>query len=285
VTEQEKEQAQEAVPVASGREPLLVAEGLRKSFGRREVVRGVSLSVAPGETVGLLGRNGAGKTTTFRMIMGMLRPDGGRVHLEGKDIARLPVWRRARLGLGYLAQEPTVFQGLTVEDNIRAVLEIVEGSRAKRRKRLEELIEELGLATVRKNLGARLSGGERRRVEIARSLVPEPKVLLFDEPFSGVDPIAVTELRDAIAGLAARGIGILLTDHNVRETIRTTDRAAIIDEGRILFEGDSAELVNDPLVRRHYLGEQFAEELRVEAEALRRRGDPAESGQRDEDRS
>ncbi len=237
--------------------PVLVAEGLRKRFGRREVVSGVSLSVACGEVVGLLGRNGAGKTTTFRMVMGMEIPDSGRVMLAGQDISRLSVYLRARRGMGYLSQEPSIFQRLSVFDNLMAVLEFIEPDARKRPARVEELLGRFGIWRLKDSLAGTLSGGERRRLEIARSLLVHPKVILLDEPFSGVDPIAVADIKKIIAGLQAEGIGILITDHNVRETLAATNRAYIIQDGHILKEGSPDEIVADPKVRTAYLGEDF----------------------------
>ena len=238
-------------------EPLLATHGLVKRYGRREVVSSVSLEVRPGEIVGLLGVNGAGKTTSFRMVVGLIRPDAGRVVLGGRDVTRMPMYKRARLGLGYLAQEPSVFQRLTVEGNLLAILETQSASRAERRKRAGELMESFGLEELARSQAASLSGGERRRLEIARALVTRPRLMLFDEPFSGIDPIAVLEIRRIIRDLARGGLGILLTDHNVRETLSITDRAYMIDAGRVWKEGDSRELANDAEAKRVYLGENF----------------------------
>jgi len=237
--------------------PLLQAEGLVKRFGKREVVSGVNLEVGAGEVVGLLGRNGAGKTTTFRMIVGMLRPDHGTVRFAFHNITRLPMYQRANRGLGYLAQEPSVFQRLTVEENLLAVLELQIPERQKRLERLEELIRALGLQTVRKGVAATLSGGERRRLEIARAMTLKPKIVLFDEPFSGIDPIAVAEIQDILRDLKAQNVGILLTDHNVRETLTITDRTYIMDEGKIWIHGSPREIVNHPEARERYLGQGF----------------------------
>jgi len=238
--------------------PLLEAKGLVKGFrGRGNVVHGVSFDVSPGEIVGLLGPNGAGKTTTFRMTVGMLRPDAGSVWFDDEDVTRQPMFRRARLGMGYLSQEPSIFRNLTVEQNILAILETLPLERAERKKRLEAHLAELGLTPIRKSLARQLSGGERRRLEITRSLVTSPKLLMLDEPFAGVDPIAVSEIQDIVLDVRQRGIGVLLTDHNVRETLSVTDRAYIIFEGRILRHGTSRELVGDEVVRRIYLGEKF----------------------------
>jgi lipopolysaccharide export system ATP-binding protein len=240
-------------------DPILVVDGLVKGFrGRGNVVHGVSFDVAPGEIVGLLGPNGAGKTTTFRMTVGMLRPDAGAVRFAGNDVTKLAMHRRARLGMGYLSQEPSIFRNLTVEQNILAILETLPFGRAERAERLEGHLEELGLTPIRKSLARQLSGGERRRLEITRSLVTSPKLMMLDEPFVGVDPIAVSEIQDIVQRLRERGIGVLLTDHNVRETLSITDRAYIIYEGRILRHGTSRELVGDPVVRRIYLGEKFS---------------------------
>jgi lipopolysaccharide export system ATP-binding protein len=237
---------------------LLDVRQLCKSFrGRGRVVHEVSFGVEPGEVVGLLGPNGAGKTTSFRMTIGMIRPDGGGVTFLGTDITHDPMYRRARLGMGYLSQEPSIFRNLTVEENLLAILETLPVDRARRRERLESHLAELGLTPLRKSLARSLSGGERRRLEITRSLVTSPKLLLLDEPFAGVDPIAVAEIQEIVLRLRSRGIGILLTDHNVRETLSITDRAYIIAEGRILRQGTSRELVNDEVVRRTYLGEKF----------------------------
>jgi lipopolysaccharide export system ATP-binding protein len=237
----------------------LTAEEIGKSYGGRQVVRGVSLSIEQGEVVGLLGPNGAGKTTSFYMIVGLVRPDAGRVLADGRDISRLPMYLRARnYGISYLPQEPSVFRKLTVEDNILAVLEAQDLSWEQRRTRTERLIEQLNLGHVRKTKGYALSGGERRRVEIARCLAIEPAFILLDEPFSGIDPIAVLDLQEIIFGLKRSGIGVLITDHNVRETLSVTDRAYIIAEGKIFRHGTPGELGRDAEVRRIYLGEKFS---------------------------
>ncbi len=236
----------------------LSTEEIAKSYGGRQVVRGVSLEITQGEVVGLLGPNGAGKTTSFYMIVGLVRPDAGRVLADGRDISHLPMYLRARNhGISYLPQEPSVFRKLTVEDNILAVLEAQELSWETRRTRTERLIEDLNLAHVRKTRGYALSGGERRRVEIARCLAIEPAFILLDEPFSGIDPIAVIDLQEIIFGLKRSGIGVLITDHNVRETLSVTDRAYIINEGKIFRAGTPRELGGDPEVRRIYLGDNF----------------------------
>ena len=236
---------------------LLKVESLSKSFRKRKVVDGVSFAVEPGEIVGLLGPNGAGKTTSFRMTVGMLTPDAGTVTLKGEDVTRLPMYKRARLGMGYLSQEPSVFRGLSVEDNIMAVLESRTEDKKDWPEMLEALLEELSLTRVRKSKAYVLSGGERRRLEITRALVTRPALILLDEPFSGIDPIAVAEVQEIIVELRERGIGVLLTDHNVRETLSVTDRSYIIFQGRILRHGTSAELIEDELVRKIYLGEKF----------------------------
>ncbi len=236
---------------------LLRAEHLSKAYRRREVVRDVSFSVDAGEIVGLLGPNGAGKTTSFNIVAGLLPADGGSVWLGDHDLQRLPLYERARLGLGYLPQEATVFRGLTVEENFLAVLEIQQLPAAERRARAAALIERYNLGHVRDNLGGQLSGGERRRVEMARTLIPSPRVVLLDEPFAGVDPITVTEIRGFIRAMRDQGIGVLLTDHNVRETLGTCDRAYLISEGRILLAGTPQEIVANPEARRAYLGAEF----------------------------
>lgn len=230
---------------------------LVKSFKRRRVVDGVSLDVSQGEVVGLLGANGAGKTTTFSMVVGLLKPDSGKILLDGKNIARYPIHKRARAGVAYLAQENSVYRGLTVENNITLAWEVYGVGRKERNRRLEQLLEDFSLHKVRKSLGVQLSGGERRRVEIARSLASEPKFLLLDEPFTGVDPIAVAEIQDIIRALKDRNIGVLITDHNVRETLAICDRSYIIREGKILVAGDAATIASSPLARKHYLGERF----------------------------
>ncbi len=237
----------------------LTTEEIGKSYGGRQVVRGVSLSISRGEVVGLLGPNGAGKTTTFYIIVGLLRPDTGRVLADEHDISRLPMYLRARQhGISYLPQEPSVFRKLTVEDNILAVLEAQQLSWEGRRTRTERLIEDLNLGHVRKTKGYALSGGERRRVEIARCLAIEPAFMLLDEPFSGIDPIAVLDLQEIIFGLKRSGIGVLITDHSVRETLSVTDRAYIINEGKIFAQGTPGELGRNPDVKRIYLGEKFS---------------------------
>ena len=237
--------------------PKLQALELRKSYRGRTVVDNVDLEIAQGEVVGLLGPNGAGKTTTFYILVGLARPDAGRVLLDKNDITDLPMYLRARSGISYLPQEPSVFRRMTVEENLLAVLETLPLSPEQRRDRLEELLAQMGLETVRYNQAYTLSGGERRRLEIARSLVLEPQFILLDEPFSGIDPKTVVELQGIIAGLRNAGIGVLMTDHNVRETLRVTDRAYIISDGRIFRAGRPQDLSQDPEVRRVYLGDHF----------------------------
>ncbi|MFN2433125.1 MAG: LPS export ABC transporter ATP-binding protein [Gemmatimonadota bacterium] len=236
---------------------ILQATDLVKSYRRRTVVNGVSVELRQGEIVGLLGPNGAGKTTTFHMILGLVQPNSGRIHLDGSDISRSPMYRRARRGIGYLAQEPSVFRKLTVEENVMAILQTLPGSRRERRVRLEELLDELGLKPLRKHKAFSLSGGERRRLEITRALVTRPRYILLDEPFAGIDPIAVDDIQAIVRDLRTKGIGVLITDHNVRETLSITDRAYIMYEGRIKRAGTAAELIEDPEARRLYLGEDF----------------------------
>src|SRR5687767_3433530 len=235
----------------------LSAFDLQKTYGRRRVVDDVSVYVKQGEIVGLLGANGAGKTTTFYMIVGLERTERGNIFLNGQDVTRLPMYLRARLGVGYLPQEPSIFRKLSAEQNILAVLETRKLSRSERFERLEKLLEEFGVAHVRRVRGDSLSGGERRRVEIARCLATEPRFILLDEPFAGIDPLAIDDIRDIILYLKRNGIGILITDHNVRETLGITDRTYIMADGKILKSGLPAELVEDPEVRRSYLGERF----------------------------
>jgi lipopolysaccharide export system ATP-binding protein len=237
--------------------PVLSADGLSKSYGGRTVVRDVSVEIAAGEIVGLLGPNGAGKTTTFSMVVGLVRPDRGRVHLGDSDLTELPMYRRARAGISYLPQEPSVFRKLSVEQNLLAILETLDLSPAARRERCDELIAEFGLEKVRRHRAFSLSGGERRRVEIARSLVVSPSFLLLDEPFAGIDPIAVLDIQAIARRLSSSGIGVLITDHNVRETLSIVDRAYIINAGEILRAGTPLALSNDAVVRRIYLGEAF----------------------------
>jgi len=235
----------------------LRSENLVKIYGRRQVVRGVSLNVNQGEIVGLLGPNGAGKTTTFYMTVGFIKPNEGRVYLDKEDITDLPMYKRAQRGIGYLPQEPSVFRKLSVEDNIKAVLEMTSLSSAEQREKQEELINEFGLEKVRKSRGDMLSGGERRRTEIARALATGPKFILLDEPFAGIDPIAVEDIQYIVAKLRTKNIGILITDHNVQETLSITDRAYLMFEGRILKDGTAEELAADEMVRKVYLGKNF----------------------------
>jgi lipopolysaccharide export system ATP-binding protein len=235
----------------------LSCEGLVKVYGRRRVVNEVSMQVATGEIVGLLGPNGAGKTTCFYIMVGMIRPDGGSVMLNGEDITKLPMYKRARRGIGYLPQEASIFRRLSVENNLMAILETIPMSKAERSRRLEALLDELGIAHLRRSYGYQLSGGERRRVEITRSLVTEPSFMLLDEPFAGIDPITVQDLQGIVRALKERGLGVLITDHNVRETLSITDRAYIMYEGKILRSGTAEELANDPDIREIYLGEAF----------------------------
>jgi lipopolysaccharide export system ATP-binding protein len=239
------------------REGVLLVSGLEKAYKGRRVVRGVDLGVRRGEAVGLLGPNGAGKTTCFYMITGLVQADKGRIELDGHDITQTPMYQRARLGIGYLPQEASIFRGLSVENNIRAVLEVVESSKKEREYRLDALLEEFHIAHLRKSPSIALSGGERRRCEIARALATRPSFMLLDEPFAGVDPIAVGDIQDLVRHLTKRGIGVLITDHNVRETLGLIDRAYIINEGRVLSHGSPDEIVSNSEVRRTYLGEQF----------------------------
>jgi lipopolysaccharide export system ATP-binding protein len=235
----------------------LSANHLQKTYGRRRVVDDVTIGVKHGEVVGLLGANGAGKTTTFYMMVGLERTEHGNIFLNGQDVTVLPMYLRARLGLGYLPQEPSIFRKMTAEQNVLAVLETTKLSRSERFARLDELLDEFGIAHVRKTRGDALSGGERRRVEIARCLATEPQYILLDEPFAGIDPLAIEDIREIILYLKQQGIGILITDHNVRETLGITDRAYIMSEGHILRSGNPAELIEDADVRRLYLGERF----------------------------
>ena len=239
------------------REGVLLARGLRKTYRQRTVVDGASLGVRRGEAVGLLGPNGAGKTTCFYMITGLVKPDDGRIELDGHDVTAMPMYRRARLGIGYLPQEASIFRGLSVEDNVKAVLEIAEPDRRERARKLDQLLEEFKIAHLRKSAAIALSGGERRRLEIARALASDPAFMLLDEPFAGVDPIAVGDIQELVRHLTRRGIGVLITDHNVRETLGLIDRAYIIAAGRVLTHGRPADIVANPDVRRLYLGEQF----------------------------
>jgi len=235
----------------------LSSDRLVKVYGKRRVVNEVSIKVSKGEIVGLLGPNGAGKTTCFYILVGMIRPDGGSVNLDGANITKLPMYKRARKGIGYLPQEASIFRRLSVEDNLMAILETIPLSKTERRRRLEALLEELGIAHLRKSYGYQLSGGERRRVEITRSLVTEPSFMLLDEPFAGIDPITVQDLQGIVRKLKERGLGVLITDHNVRETLSITDRSYIMYDGKILRSGTGDQLANDPDIREIYLGEAF----------------------------
>lgn len=237
--------------------PDIQADSLVKQYGARTVVNGVSLHASCGEIVGLLGPNGAGKTTTFYMVVGLVRPNDGTVTFRGQDITRMPVYRRARLGLGYLAQEPSTFRKLTVEENVLAILETMELTKAERHARAEELLASLNLTKVARQRAYTLSGGERRKLEIARALVRKPAILMLDEPFSGVDPLAVHDIQEIVKGLRNRGLGIIVTDHNVRETLSIVDRAYLVYDGQILREGSSDFLVQDETARRLYLGQNF----------------------------
>jgi lipopolysaccharide export system ATP-binding protein len=236
---------------------ILRSDNLIKLYGRRQVVKGVTVNVNQGEIVGLLGPNGAGKTTTFYMVVGFIQPNEGKVYLNDEEITHLPMYKRAQKGIGYLPQEPSVFRKLTVEDNIKAVLEMTTLSRAEQRDKLEELVDEFGLAKVRKSRGDTLSGGERRRTEIARALATSPTFILLDEPFAGIDPIAVEDIQYIVAKLKTKNIGILITDHNVQETLSITDRAYLMFEGNILKAGTAEELAADEMVRKVYLGQHF----------------------------
>jgi lipopolysaccharide export system ATP-binding protein len=249
-----------AAPSAADRDRFrgtMIARGLTKSYKGRQVVSGVSFGVRAGEAVGLLGPNGAGKTTCFYMVTGLVPVDQGTIEIDGYDVTALPMYRRARLGIGYLPQEASIFRGLSVEANIRAILEVVEKSRKQREKRLDELLEEFHISHLRKSPSMALSGGERRRLEIARALASNPNFMLLDEPFAGVDPIAVSDIQQLVRHLTARGIGVLITDHNVRETLGLVERAYIIHAGQVLTHGVPDEIVRNPDVRRLYLGEGF----------------------------
>ena len=249
-----------ARPAADARQGIdgLEVRSIAKAYDRRAVLHDVSLDVRRGEVVGLLGPNGAGKTTCFYSVMGLVKPDSGRIFLDNQDITELPMYRRAILGLGYLPQETSIFRGLTVEGNILAVLEVAEPDRQRRRERLEQLLNEFGLAGLRDSAAMALSGGERRRCEIARALAADPSIMLLDEPFAGIDPISIADIRELVRDLKQRGIGVLITDHNVRETLDIVDRACIIYDGQVLFQGTPEALVADQEVRRLYLGESFA---------------------------
>jgi lipopolysaccharide export system ATP-binding protein len=236
---------------------ILRAENLIKKYKKRKVVNDISVTVEQGEIVGLLGPNGAGKTTSFYMIVGLIKPNEGQIYLNDENITQLPMYKRAKLGIGYLAQEASIFRRLTVEENLMAVLEMSDYSKAEQKEKVENLLEEFSLTHVRKSLGVVLSGGERRRTEIARALAVDPKFVLLDEPFAGVDPIAVEEIQSIVAKLKEKNIGILITDHNVTETLSITDRAYLMFEGRLLKEGTAEELAADPQVRKVYLGKHF----------------------------
>ncbi len=236
----------------------LKVEGLGKSYHKRPVLRDISLRVGRGEVVGLLGPNGAGKTTCFYSITGLVAPDQGRIEMDGTDITKLPMYRRARMGIGYLPQEASIFRGLTVEENISSVLEIIEKDEKTRIAMLDELLEEFGISHLRRTPALALSGGERRRCEIARALAARPSIMLLDEPFAGIDPIAIADIRDLVAHLKDRGIGVLITDHNVRETLDIIDRAYIIYDGHVLMEGSAEEILSNEDVRRVYLGKRFS---------------------------
>ncbi len=236
----------------------LTVEGVKKTFKKRMVVKGVSINLNRGESVGLLGPNGAGKTTVFYMITGLIKPDEGSVHIDGYDVTKLPMYRRARLGIGYLPQEASIFRGLSVEDNIMAVLEVTEPDKKERKRRLDELLEEFKIGRLRKSPSIALSGGERRRCEIARALACRPAYMLLDEPFAGIDPLAINDIRALVRHLTDLGIGVLITDHNVRETLDLIDRAYIIYDGQVLTEGSPAEVVANEDVKRVYLGDMFS---------------------------
>ena len=253
----EEEAADDASTAYHGGEGLLTAYGVQKAYKSRKVVKGVSLAVARGESVGLLGPNGAGKTTTFYMITGLVPSDAGRITINGRDVTRLPMYRRARLGIGYLPQEASIFRGLSVEQNIMAVLELVEPKRKKRKEKLDELLEEFKITRLRKSPSMALSGGERRRCEIARALASDPAFMLLDEPFAGIDPLAVGDIQDLVRHLTRRGIGVLITDHNVRETLSLVDRAYVIADGQVLTHGNPQAIIQNEDVRRVYLGDMF----------------------------
>jgi len=235
----------------------LRSEQLQKNYRHRRVVKDATIHISSGEIVGLLGPNGAGKTTTFYMLVGFVKPDGGRIMIDGKDVTSLPMYERARLGIGYLAQEPTIFKDLSVENNLVAVLERIEKNRKRRKERVDSLLEEFGLTKLRGQKAWTLSGGEKRRLEVARAMINDPKIILLDEPFVGIDPITVSELRKMIFKLRDKGIGVLITDHNVRETLTLTQRAYLIHDGSILIEGSQDVLLNDRKAREIYLGEDF----------------------------
>lgn len=244
----------------------LVARGLKKSYGKRAILTHIDFDVQRGEVVAILGPNGAGKTTSFYMVCGLVRADGGQVLLDGQDITRLPMYQRARLGVGYLPQDASIFRGLSAEENIRAILELSGKSRSQQKERLEELLDEFNLQKVRTAPAPALSGGERRRVEIARALASDPEFILLDEPFAGVDPIAVADIRTLVAKLKTYGIGVLITDHNVRETLEAVDRAFIIYDGTILKAGTPREIIQDPAVQQHYLGDSMKRSVHLNEE-------------------
>jgi lipopolysaccharide export system ATP-binding protein len=249
---------QDRADVGTSVAPLIEAQDLVKRYRGREVVKGVSLNVKAGEVVGLLGPNGAGKTTSFYMVVGLIRPNGGKVLFKGRDITRRPMYQRARMGIGYLAQEASVFRKLTVRENVLAILQTLDLSAAARRERLDELLGELDLTGLADQRAYTLSGGERRRLEITRALVTDPDLIMLDEPFSGVDPLAVADVQKIVLALRDRGLGILITDHNVRETLSVVDRAYLLFEGKILREGESSFLINDEMSRELYLGREFS---------------------------
>ena len=243
--------------LADDTQPLLYTQGLVKSFKKRTVVRDVCIELQAGEIVGLLGPNGAGKTTTFGMVVGLLRPDSGQIFFLGKNVTRLPMYKRARAGMAYLSQEPSVFRQLTVRQNLMAILEYQKMTHAERRRRADLLLEEMNIAHLAGSPAYTLSGGERRRTEIARALVTDPKIFLLDEPFAGIDPIAVADLQETVAALKRKGIGVLITDHNVRDTLEITDRAYILSEGQVIVSGEPKDIADDPIARKIYLGEKF----------------------------
>jgi lipopolysaccharide export system ATP-binding protein len=257
MTPQPESQSNAPAPSTAAVAPLLVTDKLAKTYGDRRVVNSVSIQVNPGEIVGLLGPNGAGKTTTFNIVVGIVKPDEGSVLFAGKDITRLPMHERARLGIGYLTQEPSIFRKLTVEDNILAILETCKMSSEERAVRLKCLLDELDMARLAKSKAYTLSGGEKRRLEITRALVTSPKLLLLDEPFSGIDPIAVDEVQKIVRRLKERGLGILITDHRAREMLQLVDRACLIHKGEVVYQGLGPEMPNDPKAREIYLGSQF----------------------------
>lgn len=241
---------------------LLEVENLTKIYGKRVVLNGLNMEVEKGEVVGLLGHNGAGKSTAFSMIVGLVRPDNGRIYFQGQDISRFPIYKRARMGMGYLSQEPSVFQRLSVEENVLAILE-ARGNHRDKRRRSSQLLDDFGLTHLARKKAYTLSGGEKRRLELARALASNPNMILLDEPFSGIDPIAISELQAMVMGLKRMGIGVLLTDHNVREALSITDRAYILNAGEVISQGATAEIINDPMAIKSYLGEGFAVEIKA----------------------